>query len=341
MTGSIRVGLMGFGRIGRNVFRQLESQPNIDVAAIIDVADPSALVYLLEFDTIFGRFPGEVSLDGTDLVVDGRHIPMVQARDPGDVDWTEFGVDIVVQATRRHRTLAECRRHIEAGASKVILASTPEDPDEMDTLIVGVNDDVLGPDDDVIALGSNTSNALAPVLKVLDDEFGIDRAMFTVVHAFTNEQRLADVPGGDLRMSRAAAENIIPSATNSPAIVEKALPPLAGKLSGISLNVPVADGSNIDLVAFVDSPTTGEAVDQAILEASSSSSVIGFTTDPIVSSDVIGTTESALWDAQASMVIDGTMIKGIIWFDNGWGYAARVVDVIGRLAELTAKGASA
>ena len=334
MTEPVRVGLMGFGRIGRNVFRQLEDEPAIEVAAISDIADPAALVYLLEFDTIFGRFPGDVRLDGGDLVVDGRKIPMLDGADPGDVDWGAHAVDIVVQATRRHRTLAECRRHIDAGARKVILASTPEDWNEIDTLISGVNDEVLGPEDDVIALGSNTSNALAPVLRVLDEALGLDRAMFTVVHAFTNEQRLADVPGGDLRMSRAAAENIIPAVTNSPEIVERVLPGLAGRLSGIALNVPVADGSNVDLVAFLDSATTPGAVNEIIRAAAVDSDIIDYTDDPIVSSDVIGNPHSALWDGQATMVIGGTMVKGIIWFDNGWGYAARVVDVVGRMAVL-------
>ncbi len=334
MTEPVRVGLMGFGRIGRNVFRQLEDEPAIEVGAISDIADPAALVYLLEFDTIFGRFPGDVTLDEGDLVVDGRRIPMLAGADPGEVDWGAHGVDIVVQATRRHRTLAECRRHIDAGARKVILASTPEDWNEIDTLISGVNDEVLGPEDDVIALGSNTSNALAPVLRVLDEALGLDRAMFTVVHAFTNEQRLADVPGGDLRMSRAAAENIIPAATNSPEIVERVLPGLAGRLSGIALNVPVADGSNVDLVAFVESATTPEAVNEVIRVAAADSEIIDYTDDPIVSSDVIGNPHSALWDGQATIIIGGTMVKGIIWFDNGWGYAARVVDVVGRMATL-------
>jgi glyceraldehyde 3-phosphate dehydrogenase len=341
MTDPIRVGLMGFGRIGRNVFRQLEKEPGIDVVAIVDIADPAALVYLLEFDTIFGRFPGDVELDGSDLLVDGRRVPILDGANPGDVDWSAHGVEIVVQATRKHRTMAECRRHLDAGASKVVLASTPEDWTEMDTLIMGVNDDVLGPDDDVVALGSNTSNALAPILKVLDGKFGIDRAMFTVVHAFTNEQRLADVPGDDLRMSRAAAENIIPATTNSPEIVEKVMPELGGKLSGIALNVPVADGSNIDLVAFLESATTKDEINAAMKEAADAGDVIGYTEDPIVSSDVIGNPVSALWDAQATMLMDGTMVKAVIWFDNGWGYAARVVDVIGRMATFTREGVSA
>jgi glyceraldehyde 3-phosphate dehydrogenase len=340
MTKPIRVGLMGFGRIGRNVFRQLEKEPGIEVAAISDVADRAALVYLLKFDTIFGRFPGNVALDGTDLVVDGRRIPMLDGANPGDTDWGALDIDVVVQATRKHRTLAECRKHLDAGAKRVVLASTPEDWEEMDTLVFGANDDVLGPEDTVVALGSNTSNALAPVLKVIDEKLGLDRAMFTVVHAFTNQQRLADVPGDDLRTSRAAAENIIPTSTNSPEIVERVLPGLAGKLSGIALNVPVADGSNIDLVAFVNTPTSVAEVNALMAAAASESDVIGYTDEPIVSSDVIGSPNSAVWDAQATLVMDGTLIKGIIWFDNGWGYAARVVDAIAKLAAFDREGAS-
>lgn len=340
MTTPIRVGLMGFGRIGRNVFRQLEKEPDIEVGAIADIADRAALVYLLKFDTIFGRFPGTVELDETDLVVDGRRVPMLEGADPGDVDWGAHDIDVVVQATRKHRTLAECRRHLDAGAKRVVLASTPEDWEEMDTLVLGANDHVLGPDDEVVALGSNTSNALAPVLKVLDEQFGLDRAMYTVVHAFTNYQRLADVPGDDMRNSRAAAENIIPSDTNSPEIVERVLPELTGKLSGIALNVPVADGSCIDLVAITNEETTVEAVNGAIAAAAEASDQIDYTDEPIVSSDVIGNPNSAIWDALATMVIDGTMIKAVIWFDNGWGYAARVVDTIERLAAFDRAGAT-
>jgi len=341
MTKPIRVGLMGFGRIGRNVFRQLEQNPNIDVVAIADIADRAALVYLLKFDTIFGRFPGTVELDDTDLVVDGRHVPILDGADPGDVDWSAHDVDVVVQATRKHRTLAECQRHLDAGAKRVVLASTPQNWDEMDTVVFGANDEALTPDDKIIALGSNTSNALAPILKVLDENFGLDRAMFTVVHAYTNQQRLADVPGDDMRMSRSAPENIIPTDTDSPAIVERVLPQFLGKLSGIALNVPVADGSNIDLVAFIDRAATPAEINQVMAGVATDSGVIGFTDEPIVSSDIIGSPHSAVWDSQATMVLDGTMVKAIIWFDNGWGYAARVVDAIGRLAEFDREGASA
>lgn len=341
MTRPIRVGLMGFGRIGRNVFRQLEQEPNIEVAAISDIADRAALVYLLKFDTIFGRFQGDVALDGTDLVVDGRRIPMLDGAAPGDVDWAAYDIDVVVQATRKHRTLAECSKHLEAGAKRVVLASTPANWQEMDTVVFGANDQELGPEDRVVALGSNTSNALAPVLKVIDERFGIDRAMYTVVHAFTNQQRLADVPGDDLRMSRSAPENIIPTTTDSPAIVEQVLPEMAGRLSGIALNVPVADGSNIDLVAFLNEATTVEEINGLLRDASKESDVIGYADEPIVSSDVIGSPNSAVWDSLATLVIDGTMVKAIIWFDNGWGYAARVVDAIEKLAAFEQEGASA
>ena len=327
-----RIGLMGFGRIGRNVFRQLVEHPTIEVAAICDIADPEALVYLLKYDTVFGRFPKPVSLENAKLVVDDRAIPIIDARDPGDVDWAELGVDIIVQATRKHRTKAELMRHIERGAKKVILASVPEDASEIETLLMGVNDVTLDPDDLIIALGSNTSNALAPVLKVLDSEFGIEKVMYTVVHAFTNEARLADVPGDGLRTSRSAAENIIPASTNSPEIIEGILPELKGKISGIALNVPVADGSNIDMVVILSKATTPAEINAAVEKAAQNSSVLEYTEDPIVSSDVIGSSYSAVFDGQATLVMDGTMIKAIVWFDNGWGYAARCVETIEKMA---------
>jgi glyceraldehyde 3-phosphate dehydrogenase len=326
-----RVGLMGFGRIGRNVFRQLDDHADLEVAAIADIADPAALAYLLEFDTIFGRFPKPLDLSDAGLVIDDRTIPMLDAKDPGDADWGAHGVEIVVQATRKHRTAAECERHLDAGASRVILASTPANPGEIDLLISGVNDEVFDPSDRVIALGSNTSNALGPVLKVLDDRFGVDRALFTVVHAFTNDQRLADVPGTELRTSRAAAENIIPTATDSASILESVMPEMRGKLAGIALNVPVPDGSNVDLVAFLEKGTDADEVNAAMRQAADGSRIIEYTDDPIVSSDIIGNPHSAIWDGQAAMVVAGDMLKAVVWFDNGWGYSARAVDAMEKM----------
>ncbi len=328
----IRIGLMGFGRIGRNVFRQVRDRKDIEVGAIVDIADPAALAYLLKYDTIFGRYPDSVEFTEGHLVAGDRRIPMLADADPGDTDWSALGVDYVVQATRKHRTAALCSRHLERGAKRVVLASTPETPGDIETVIIGANDHLLGPEDRLVALGSNTSNALAPILKILDDSFGIDRAMFTVVHAFTNEARLADVPGGEFRTSRAAAENIIPTNTNSAEIIEMVLPQFAGKLSGMALNVPVADGSNVDLVAFLEKPTDRAAVNAAVKAAASGSAVIEYTEDPIVSSDVIGSRFSAVWDGLATMMVGDSLLKCVTWFDNGWGYAARVVDVIGILA---------
>jgi glyceraldehyde 3-phosphate dehydrogenase len=336
-----RVGLFGFGRIGRNVFRQLVDHPTIEVAAIVDIADPAALVYLLKYDTVFGRFPRPVELSDGTISVDGRAIPIRQDKDPGDTDWEALGVDIVVQATRKHRSAAECRRHLEAGAKRVVLASTPAVPEDMDTLIMGGNDHVLDPSDVMIALGSNTSNAVAPILKLYDEQFGVEKALFTTVHAFTNEHRLGDVPGASLRLSRSAAENIIPAPTNSPEIIEGVLPGLQGKLTGMALNVPVADGSNVDLVTIVSRPVTADEVRRAVKDLSNESTVVEYCDEPIVSSDVIGNPHSAIFDGLATMVMDGTMIKSVIWFDNGWGYAARAVEVIEKMAAFDAEGVSA
>jgi len=337
--GKTRVGLMGFGRIGRNIFRQLEDHPDLEVAAIADIADPKALVYLLKYDSVFGRFPGKVALDDAgDLVVDGRAVPMLQAKEPGDVDWGARGIDIVVQATRKHRSAADCRKHLAAGAKRVVLASTPEDPSDMDTLIMGVNDEVLTPEDTIVALGSNTSNAVAPVLKVLNDSFGVEAALFTTVHALTNDARLADVPGSTLRGSRSGAENIIPGPTNSPEIVERALPALRGKVAGLALNVPVQDGSNVDLVAFLSRAATAAEVNAALRAAAEGSSVLAYTEEPIVSSDIIGSEHSATVDGLSTLVMMDTMAKLVIWYDNGWGYSARAVELIEKFAAFDRKG---
>jgi glyceraldehyde 3-phosphate dehydrogenase len=341
MDRKTRVGLMGFGRIGRNVFRQLVDHPSIEVAAIVDTADPEALVYLLRYDTIFGRFPKAVELKDGALRIGAESIPMLQEKDPGDVDWKALDVDVVLQATRKHRTVAECRRHLEQGAKRVILATTPDDPAEIETLVMGVNDHVLDDGDKIISLGSNTSNAVAPVLKILDDAFGVEQALFTTVHAFTNQHRLGDVPGDTLRGSRSAAENIIPSPTNSPEIIERVLPDLAGKLAGMALNVPVPDGSNVDLVAILSKPATPEEINEKVSEAAADSTILEYTDEPIVSSDVIGNPHSAIFDGLATLVMDGTMAKTVVWFDNGWGYAARAVELMEKLAAFDKEGVGA
>ena len=330
-----RVGLMGFGRIGRNVFRLLQTEGLGEVAAIADVADPKALTYLLKYDSIYGRFPKPVELEDDKLTVDGHAIPFINARQPGDVNWGELGIDVVIQATGKYRTQEWCAKHIEAGAKRVILASTPEEAGDVPILLRGINDEILTPDLGVISLGSNTSNALAPILRIIDQQWGLERAYFTTVHAFTNQARLADVPTSSFRSSRAAGENIIPATTNSPEIISAVMPELDGKLSAMALNVPVPDGSTVDLVAFVGTETTIEEVNETIRKevAADYADVIEYVEDPIVSSDVIGSSQSGNFDSLATLVVDGTMIKSIIWFDNGWGYSVRIVEVLNKMIE--------
>ena len=325
-----RVGLMGFGRIGRNVFRFLVDHPDLEVMAIADIADPDGLTYLLKYDSIYGRFPKPVSYNNGTLQIEDRSIAFLGAEAPGEADWSSLGVDLVVEATGKYRTLDEAKAHLSAGARKVVIASTPEKPGEVPVLLRGINDNVLTEDTDVVALGSNTSNAVAPILRILDNALGIDRAFFTTVHAITNDQRLADVPGTGFRSSRAAGENIIPAETNSPEIIAQVMPELSGRISAMALNVPVVDGSTVDLTAIVRQSTSMEAVNAAVAAAASGRfrNVIEFTADPIVSSDVKSSTYSGVFDSLATMVMDGTMVKTITWFNNGWGYSARLVEVL-------------
>lgn len=325
-----RIGLMGFGRIGRNVFRFLVDHPDLEVMAIADIDDPAGLTYLLKYDSIYGRFPKPVSYNNGTIQVADRSIAFLGSRAAGEADWRSLGVDLVVEATGKHRTLDDARAHLAAGARKVVIASTPEKPGEVPVLLRGINDNVLTPDTDVVALGSNTSNAVAPILRILDNALGIDRAFFTTVHAITNDQRLADVPGTGFRSSRAAGENIIPAETNSPEILAQVMPELSGRISAMALNVPVVDGSTVDLTTIVRQPTSKEAVNAAVAAASSGRfrNVIEFTSDPIVSSDVKASTFSGVFDSLSTMVMEETMVKTITWFNNGWGYSARLVEVL-------------
>lgn len=337
-----RIGLMGFGRIGRNVFRLLVDHPHLEVAVISDIVDAAGLTYLLKYDSIYGRFPRPVSYaDGTMLMED-RKIAFLTAKEPQEVPWETLGVDLVVDSTGKYRTAEGIQAHLAAGAKRVVVASTPEKPGEIPVLLRGINDGVLTPNTQAVALGSNTSNAVAPILRILDNALGIDRVFFTTVHAMTNDQRLADVPGTDFRTSRAAGENIIPADTNSPEILAQVMPELAGRIQAMALNVPVADGSTVDLTAIVAQPTSREAVNAAVAAAASGrfSGVIEFTADPIVSSDVRSSTYSGVFDSLSTMVMEETMVKTITWFNNGWGYSARIVEILERMAGHLAAGGS-
>lgn len=334
-----RIGLMGLGRIGRNIFRILYNSDDVRIEAISDVADLNGLVYLLRFDTILGRFPDEVSARDGHIYVAGRQIKMLTEEPAGQIPWGDLGVDVVIEATRRFRTRAEMERHLEAGAKRVILCSPPAEPPDI-TVVAGVNDDQLRPEHRIISNASNTAHCAAPVLKILDDAFGIHRGFLTTVHAYTNQQRLADVPAEDPRRGRAAAENIIPQDTNSAEVVMGLLPQLQGKLTGLAMNVPVANGSVVDMVCWHDRPVTVESINEVVRTAAASSrwkGILEFEDDPIVSSDIIRSEASSTFDSLATMVLGEKVSKTLAWFDNGWGYAHRVVDLIRRFEQLEEK----
>ncbi len=335
---TLKVGLMGFGRIGRNIFRILHENQDVQVKAIADIADHKSLEYLLKFDTILGRFPDTVSLEETgegtsNLYTAGRQIKMVSGREPGDVNWKELDVDIVIEATAKYRGRAEMQKHLDAGAQRVFLCVPPSaDEDEAPdrTIVMGFNHEALQPSDKVINNGSITSHCAAPIVKLINDAFGIERMFFTTINAYTASQRLADVPASDLRQGRAASENIIPSHTNTTAVIETLLPELAGKVSGLSLNVPVPNGSLIDMTMYTRKPLSVHAVNEVVRTGIDAhySDIVEYSADPIVSSDVKHSPYSSTFDSLATTCMGENMVKTIAWYDNGWGYAHRVVDLV-------------
>ena len=331
----VRIGLMGFGRIGRNIFRILHNRDDVEVVAISDIADHKGLEYLLRYDTIMGRFPEEVSVKDGNLYVCGKQIKMLSGREPGDVNWGELGVDVVVEATARYRSREEVSRHLEAGAKRVILCVPPLDEPDI-TVVMGVNDEKLTAEHKIISNASITAHCAAPILQILDRAFGLERVYFTTIHAYTNDQRLADVPAADLRRSRAATENIIPTETNSGQVVMDLLPQLAGKVEGMALKVPVPNGSLVDMVSYTTEPVTADAVNEVVRTAVASkySDYVEYVTDPIVSSDVKHSPYSCTYDALATLTLGDRMVKTLSWYDNGWGYAHRVVDLAKRLGRI-------
>jgi glyceraldehyde 3-phosphate dehydrogenase len=336
----IRVALMGFGRIGRNLFRILYDRDDIRVAAISDIADHQSLEYLLRFDTILGRFPDEVSIRDGHLYVVGRQIPMLSAKDPQEVPWGDLGVDIVIEATARPRRRAELEHYMERGAERVILCAPPAEAPDI-TVVMGVNDEKLSPAHRIVSNASCTAHCVAPVIKILNEAFGIDRAFLTTVHAYTNQQRLADVPSDDPRRGRAAAENIIPQDTNAAEVVMDLLPEMQGRVTGMAMNVPVPNGSVVDLVSWHAKPVTATAINEVVRTAVASrwGGILNYEDDPIVSSDIVRSPHSGTFDALATMVLNDRVSKTLCWYDNGWGYAHRVVDLIQRFRRMNKEAA--
>jgi len=330
-----RVGINGFGRIGRTVYRILADRRDVAVAVINDLYDNDHLAYLLKYDTVMGVFPGDVKTDSESMTVDGRRTEMTSEKDPSKIPWKKHGVDIVIESTGKLLTRKDLEKHLAAGARKVIL--TVPAKDEIDAMIVvGVNDDTLSPSHRLVSNASCTTNCLAPIAKILDDAFGIEEGLMTTVHAYTNDQRLADVPHKDLRRSRAAAENIIPTTTGAARAVGKVLPNLAGKLDGMAMRVPVPDGSIVDLTCRVRAKPSAADVNAAVKKAAGGplTGIVEYSEVPLVSSDIIGNPHSSIFDALSTRAERDGYVKVVAWYDNEWGYSCRVVDLLDRLAAL-------
>jgi glyceraldehyde 3-phosphate dehydrogenase len=331
----MRVAINGFGRIGRSVLRILSDRDDIEVVAINDIADNKGLVYLFKYDTVMRTFQGTLSLKDNEWEVNKHRIRMTAISEVNQLPWKELGVDVVVEATGRFRKREQIAEHLTAGAKKVIL--TVPSQDEIDaTVVLGVNDEVLKPEHQIVSNASCTTNCLAPLAMILHENFGIVKGVMTTVHAYTNDQRLADVPHKDLRRSRAAAENIIPTTTGAARAVGKVLPDLAGKLDGMAMRVPVPDGSIVDLVTEMAVDVDVDQVNAAVRKAAEGplKKILEYCQEPIVSSDVIGNSHSSIFDALSTQVLGRRLLKTVSWYDNEWGYSCRVVDLMVRLREM-------
>ena len=326
----MRVAINGFGRIGRAVFRLLDARPGAEVVAINDLADDEALAYLLRHDTVMRAFRGNVTVSGDVMKTDHQSVKMLSVKSPPELPWKELGVDYVVEATGVFRKREQCAWHLQAGASKVVL-TVPADGEVDATVVIGVNEDQLRPEHQIVSNASCTTNCLAPVAAVLDREFGIESGLMTTVHAYTNDQRLADVPHSDWRRSRAAAENTIPTTTGAARAVGKVLPQLKGKLDGMAMRVPIPDGSVVDLVCLLRrSASVGEIYEalRAAAQTERLRRVLLYSEGPLVSSDIIGDPHSSIFDAPLTQVVDGCFARTCSWYDNEWGYSNRVVDLL-------------
>lgn len=329
---AIKVGINGFGRIGRLVLRRCFELGGFDFVQINDLTDSKTLAHLLKYDSVHGKFNGKVEVDDDNLIVNGDKIKITAERDPANLKWGALGTDVVIESTGVFRTQEDCMSHIKAGAKKVILTVPPKG--EVDAMVVpGVNDDVLTGKEQVLSNASCTTNCLAPMVKVLNDNFGVEKGFMTTVHSYTNDQRLLDLPHSDLRRSRAAAVSIIPTTTGAAKAVGKVIPELNGKLDGFALRVPTPNGSITDLVAILKKKVTVEEVNDAFKKAANGpmKGIIEYTEDPIVSVDIIGNPHSNIFDALSTMA-NGNLVKVVGWYDNEYGYSSRVVDLIKKIA---------
>jgi glyceraldehyde 3-phosphate dehydrogenase len=331
---ALKAGINGFGRIGRNVFRAAHARgADIDWVGVNDITDTATLAHLLKYDSILGRFPGEVEARENALVVDGKELPVHAERNPADLPWGDSGAEVVIESTGLFTKRDDAAKHLDAGAKKVIISAPATEPDV--TLALGVNDDAYDPaEHHVISNASCTTNCLAPVAKVLHDTVGIEHGVMTTIHAYTADQNLQDAPHKDLRRARAAAANLIPTSTGAAKAIGLVIPELNGKLNGIAVRAPVITGSVVDLAFTASRPTSAEEINQAFLERADTGPLEGilrYSDEPLVSTDIVTSSYSSVFDSQLTMVIDDRLVKVISWYDNEWGYSNRVVDLAERV----------
>src|SRR5690625_2476014 len=325
---AVKIGINGFGRIGRNVFRQALNNQEVEVVAVNDLTDANMLAHLLKYDSVHGKLEEEVSVNGNNLVVGGKEIQVLSERDPASLPWRDLGVDIVIESTGIFTKRDGAAKHLEAGAKRVIISAPATDEDI--TVVMGVNEEKYTPaNHNIISNASCTTNCLAPFAKVLNDKFGIKPGMMTTVHSYTNDQQILDLPHKDYRRARAAAESIIPTTTGAAKAVSLVLPELEGKLNGMAMRVPTPDGSLVDLVAELDKDVTVDEVNNRSEEAAEGNlkGILGYSEEPLVSADYVGDTHSSTIDALSTMVMEGNMVKVVSWYDNEMGYSSRCVDL--------------
>lgn len=330
-----RIGINGFGRIGRLVFKAAYSRSDVEFVAINDLTDAKTLGTLLKYDSTHGRFPDTVTFDDDSITVGGKKIKVLAERDPSKLPWGDLGVDVVVESTGVFRNRDKIALHLEGGAKKVVL--TVPAKDEIDaTIVLGVNDEDLKPEHQIVSNASCTTNCLAPVAKVLNDTFGIKRGLMTTIHGYTNDQALLDAPHKDLRRARSAAVSLIPTTTGAAKAVGKVIPELNGKLDGLAVRSPHPDGSIVDLTAELDKHATAEEINAAMKAAADGplKGILEYTEDPIVSIDIVGNPHSSIFDAGLTRSMGGNFIKVFSWYDNEWGYSSRVVDLIAKIAKM-------
>ncbi len=330
----IKVAINGFGRIGRLTFRALQAYENIEVVALNDLTDAKTLAHLLKYDSIHGRYPGQVSAEENCIVVDGKKFMVYAEKDPSLLPWNDLGVHVVVESTGVFRNREKLQKHLDAGAKKIVLTVPADKKTDVDrTIVLGVNNQDLRPEDQILSNASCTTNCLAPVAKVLNDNFGIKRGLMNTIHSYTNDQIILDAPHKDLRRARAAALSIIPTSTGAAKAIGLVIPELEGKLDGLAMRVPTPDGSVVDLTCELNREVTKEEINEAIKKAAEGpmKGILEYCTDPIVSIDIVGNPHSSIFDSKLTQVMGGNLVKVISWYDNEFGYSQRVAQLVSML----------